>query len=509
MNGAHYLLQVNIYLVVFYGFYRILLDKETYFTLNRIYLIAAGLFSLLIPFIHVDWFSAQPLSQNVSVRVSQLYTIAGIGDQQTTGLNWGNAIALLYVSGVLIFLLQFLVQLFSLRKAMQRLPEGSAFSFFNRMFVHPQLPGQDVIQQHEHTHMRQMHSLDILFFELLGIVTWFNPVIYFYKHSIRNIHEYLADEEAVRFQGDKTQYSMLLLSKAFDVDMNMLTNNFSGKPMLKKRIAMLHKEKSARRGILKYGLFLPLFALTLLISSATIRKNETIRLAAEGIPLDRPLNVVEEETFPAAQAKALDFVSVDTPPSFPGGIEKFYAFIGKNIKYPPQAVKKNVQGKVFLQFIVEEDGRLSNIKVDRSLSPEIDQEAKRVLELSPAWIPGTKDNQPVRVLYHIPVSFTLSGGSAAPSSKRKKVVILRKETTLTPEAKSGVTVRITETTAKKPAYIVDGRQADAQMIQKLDPNNIERIDVIKSTAGQRYEGLSNKDGLVIIKTKSAQIESAN
>lgn len=504
MNVAHYLLQVNIYLVVFYGFYRLLLDRETYFTMNRIYLIAAGLFSLLIPFIHVDWFSAQPLSQNVSVGVSQLYMIAGIGDQQATGLSWGNAIAFLYMSGVLIFLLRFLVQVVSLRKTMQRVPEGSAFSFFNRMFVHPELPGRDVVQQHEQTHMQQMHSLDVLFLELLGIVVWFNPVIYFYKQSIKNIHEYLADEEAARFQGDKTQYSMLLLSKAFNVDLNMLTNNFSSKSMIKKRIAMLHKEKSKKRGILKYGLFLPLFALTLLISSATIRTNETIRVAAERIPLDRPLNLVEE-TSSAEQRKAFDFVSVDTPPSFPGGIEKFYAFVGKSIKYPPQAVKKNIQGKVFLQFIVEEDGRLSNIKVNRSLTPEIDQEAKRVLESSPAWIPGTKDKQPVRVLYHIPISFTLSGGNTKPSGIRKKVTILQKQTTLPAEANAGAPVRVTVTATRKPVYIVDGLEADAQTIQKLNSNNIERIDVIKGTAGQN--GLSDKDDLILIKTKSAESRS--
>jgi len=253
----------------------------------------------------VDWFNGQPLSQNVSVGVSQLYIIAGIDDQQASSFSWGNAIALLYVSGVLVFLLRFLVQLFSLRKTMQHIPEGSAFSFFNRMFVHPQLPGRDVIQQHEQTHMQQMHSLDVLFFELLGIMAWFNPIIYFYKQSIKNIHEYLADEEAARFQGDKSQYSMLLLSKAFDVELNMLTNNFSGKSMLKKRIAMLHKEKSKKRGILKYGLFLPLFALTLLISSATIRTNETIRVAAESIPLDESLTVPEVESSLPFQKKGL------------------------------------------------------------------------------------------------------------------------------------------------------------------------------------------------------------
>jgi len=374
------------------------------------------------------------------------------------------------------------------------------------MFVHPQLPHQKVIQQHEQIHMQQMHSLDVLFFELLGIITWFNPVIYFYKQSIKNIHEYLADEEAARFQGDKTRYSMLLLSKAFDVDLHMLTNNFAGKSMLKKRIAMLHKEKSTKRGILKYGLFLPLFALTLLISSATIRTNETILEAADRIPLDRPLEVIEETTA-AAQPKVFDFVSVDTPPVFPGGLKKFYSFIGKNIKYPPQAVKNNIQGKVFLEFIVEADGRLSNVKVDKGLSPELDQEALRVLESSPAWKPGTKDKQPVRVMYHMPISFTLSGGSTPPSRKINKVVLLKKETTAPENALS--TVRIAETATRQPVYIIDGVKTNPEMIQKLDPKTIERVDIIKGPPGQKYEGISNTAGVIIVKTKSAAAKSTN
>ncbi|MDB5020149.1 MAG: hypothetical protein JWQ28_1276, partial [Pedobacter sp.] len=103
--------------------------------------------------------------------------------------------------------------------------------------------------------MRQMHSLDVIFFELLGVFTWFNPVIYLYKQSIKNIHEYLADEEAAQYQGDKQQYSLLLLSSAFGVDPNTLTNSFFNTSMIKKRITMLNKEKSRRTAILKYGLF--------------------------------------------------------------------------------------------------------------------------------------------------------------------------------------------------------------------------------------------------------------
>jgi protein TonB len=106
--------------------------------------------------------------------------------------------------------------------------------------------------------------------------------------------------------------------------------------------------------------------------------------------------------------KVYDFVSIETPPSFPGGIEKFYAYVGKSIKYPPMAAENNIQGKVFLSFVVEKNGELTDIHVDRKLGGGTDEEAVRVLKASPHWTPGIQNGKPVRVKYNIPISFTLS-----------------------------------------------------------------------------------------------------
>jgi TonB family protein len=624
MNLAHYLLQANIYLIVFYGFYRLLLDRETYFILNRIYLLSAACFSLLIPFIQIDWFTAQPVTQNVSVGVSQLYMVAGLIDAPAPAATWGTLTALLYVVVTSGLLLRFIVQLSALGRLMRSIPEGTAFSFFKRVVIHHDLPDKDVINKHEQIHMRQMHSMDVMFFELLGIFNWFNPVIFLYKASIRNVHEYLADEEAAKFQGDKTQYALLLLSKAFGVNPNTLTNSFFNKSMIKKRITMLHKEKSRKTAILKYGLFVPLFGLTLILSSATLRKNETIRTAAESIPLDQPLNVVkevlpkamfkapdpkatlkikgdtvdgrwigfyaylgtklqypkeaveakaegnslvtfsisggsvdnvksyakvgngcdqqvmktllgyqnfkylpdgnyllnvrfklqgsttapvnaeihsapgfttlnqlvvgvnpaEQEVEAPLQEKVYDFVSVDTPPNFPGGIEKFYSFIGRSIKYPAEAVKNKVQGKVFLHFIVEQDGRLSNIKVDRRLGAGTDEEAVRVLESSPRWIPGIKNKQTVRVMYNIPISFTLGEPTKTGTPDSSKV------------AKIGPTTK----------YYIDGEEATAETFKKLNDKNVTSMNVIKASDGKSVKGSPIPYDVIIIKTKSAKAE---
>jgi TonB family protein len=496
MNLAHYILQANIYLIVFYGFYRLLLDRETYFMLNRVYLISAACFSLLIPFIRLDWFSAQPLTQNVSVNVSQLYMVAGIGDNTGQTLTWGNSIALVYVIGVCLFLARFIIQLLSIKKLIRSVPKGTAFSFFNKLFIDHQLPQQDIISKHEQIHMRQLHSVDVIFFELIGVFTWFNPVIYLFKQSIKNIHEYLADEEAAKFQGSKEQYSLLLLSSAFGVNPSTLTNSFFNKSMIKKRITMLNKQKSRRTAIMKYGLFLPLFGLTLILSSATVRTNESIRVAAESIAdlqavpgymaLNQAVqtgNQAGDKTASTNQDKVYDFTSVDTPPSFPGGIKQFYSFIGRSIKYPKEAVKNNVQGKVFLAFIVEKDGRLSQIKVERPLGFGTDEEAIRVLKSSPRWKPGLKDKKPIRVLYRMPISFALSNSKGAKLDNVPKV-------------------------NANPVYIIDGVKASAETVQRLDAKNIESVNVYKGAAAEKFDGPSNKDGVIVIKTRLAKTNTS-
>lgn len=100
--------------------------------------------------------------------------------------------------------------------------------------------------------------------------------------------------------------------------------------------------------------------------------------------------------------------SVDELPTMKGGIERFYNYLNRSIRYPSDAMRDNVQGKVFLSYVVERDGSLTNIKIERKLYPSLDAEAFRVLSACPKWIPGKQHGFPVRVKFNIPVSFTLS-----------------------------------------------------------------------------------------------------
>src|SRR5215217_466943 len=296
MNWAHYILQANIYLIVFYGFYKLLLDKETYFMLNRIYLLSAGILSLSIPFVRFEWFTTQPVAQPVYMGVDQLNELLMLAQpaQEAPDLfTAGNIAVAIYITGLLVFIFKLLFQLLAIRTLFARSASGVAFSFFNKKIVDHQLPGQQTIHKHEEIHIRQMHTLDVLFFEIISILNWFNPIVYLYKRTIKNIHEYLADEEAARFQGDKKEYALLLLSSAFGVNPHNLTNSFFNKSLIKKRIFMLHKERSTKTAIMKYGLFVPLFAVALILSSATIRNNEEIREVADKLPLEAPINTVK------------------------------------------------------------------------------------------------------------------------------------------------------------------------------------------------------------------------
>lgn len=112
--------------------------------------------------------------------------------------------------------------------------------------------------------------------------------------------------------------------------------------------------------------------------------------------------------------KVYSFVSLENPPTYPGGMAKFYEFLGQNIKYPDSAKSKNVQGNVFLSFVVNKDGSLEDIKVDRKLGYGTDEEAVRVLKLAKKWNPGLVDGKPVRVRYNIPIRFAIPSKPMTP-----------------------------------------------------------------------------------------------
>ena len=111
-----------------------------------------------------------------------------------------------------------------------------------------------------------------------------------------------------------------------------------------------------------------------------------------------------------AQTKKNDmlFSVVEVMPQYPGGLAAMLKYIRENIKYPEQAMKEGIQGRVTVSFIVEKDGSISNVKAVRSVHPLLDKEAVRMVKSMPKWSPATQNGKPVRVRYNVPVMFKLN-----------------------------------------------------------------------------------------------------
>ncbi len=103
------------------------------------------------------------------------------------------------------------------------------------------------------------------------------------------------------------------------------------------------------------------------------------------------------------------FDVVEEMPQFPGGPSALFEFLGKNVRYPEAAYKAGVQGRVIATFVVEEDGCISEAKVVKHMSAELDAEALRVINSMPNWTPGKQNGVAVRVEYTVPITFRLQG----------------------------------------------------------------------------------------------------
>jgi TonB family protein len=299
-----YFLQVNLCWLLFYALYYVLLSKETFFTLNRIYLIISLLAGLLLP-LSADWLRTEtPLFIYVPMDSIMLPEfVVGMKEQavllpkDTEGgnfLTWWTLLIALYQLGVGFMAIRFIYGLFHIYKIFKTTtiekesgyiisntvihPDTSGkgllaqpFSFFNMIFIDKnkyQTIEYQNIMQHEKAHARQLHSLDVVFLELLKIVFWYSPIVYLYRHSLRNIHEYLADAAVLR-SVSKKQYGTLLIQQAQSANVLALVNPFFSQ--LKKRIVMMTRNPSKRRSLVKYTLAVPVFLL--LVSFLASPKN--------------------------------------------------------------------------------------------------------------------------------------------------------------------------------------------------------------------------------------------
>jgi TonB family protein len=414
-----YLMLVNIYLLVFYGFYVLLLSKETFFQLNRIYLVAASLLSFFIPLIQSDWVKNLFITQQVSLTIYSspvmVYQFKPVADTQFT---IGQMVIAVYLAGIIFLTGRFIWQMIVLRQIINQPDTIAPYSFFNKIKLNDKQEGSDIIAAHERVHARQWHSADVLLIEAIMIMNWFNPVVYLYRYAIKHIHEFIADRHALKAGTNKVDYAMLLLSQTFDTPVHQLVNPFYNHSLLKQRIMMLQKSKSHRMALVKYGLSAPLFVLMMILSSATVNNSKTIRNINSKTALvfqkQASIPEIEIDAVPSSLINVTNpmqepvFKLVDQVPEFPGGIEAFGHFLGTNIKYPADMREKGIQGRVIITFVVEKNGALTNLKVVRSVNEGFNKESLRVMDISPKWKPGMQNGKPVRTAYTVPINYTLA-----------------------------------------------------------------------------------------------------
>ena len=537
MTWWHYLLLVNIYLVLFYGFYVLLLRKETFFQLNRVYMIAAALLSFFIPVIQSGWVKNLFITQRVQYTIySSPVMIYHFKPVQYSYITVGQIVLVIYAAGICFLAAKFIRQLFLLKKIMANAASKTTFSFFKKIKFGDDYISHDAIAAHEQVHASQWHSADVLIMEIVTIINWFNPVVYFYRVAIKHIHEFIADRQALKLAANKADYALLLLNHTFSAPVHQLVNPFFNNSLLKRRILMLNKTSSRSVALIKYCFSVPLFILMLILSSATVNNSRTIHIInkkAENVFLTpamfkayliandddneekispsakmvnelfkkapgtkRPVIIAEKDTVPKKDRPI--FTSVEQVPEFPGGIQAFFKFLSENIRYPSESRRLGVQGRVIISFIVEQDGSLTNIKVVRGVAGDIDKEALRVINLSPKWKPGIQNGHTVRVEYSVPISFTLNDVRPKNSKQDNEV---KKDTNIILDTTKKPGEFHLQEMSKPPLYLIDG--VEATSFDSLNPANIKSIKVLKEKSAIALYGPKGANGVVIITTKSA------
>jgi TonB family protein len=268
------------------------------------------------------------------------------------------------------------------------LTEGKlpTFSFFRLLFWDNTQPLTDEqkrqILYHELTHIRQWHSLDILFLELVKAFFWFHPAVYLFKKELQQTHEYLADAAVVK-EHSRDNYIQLMVSQVFNTSPITLTNPFS-QLKTKNRILMLHKINRTKPAFWKIALSLPLITLLALFYACDTTHPEDLITSGT-----KPTDVKE--------------VVEDMPDPVNGLLQD----ISTQITYPEKARNENIEGLVFVEFVVKKDGNVDQVKVINGIGYGCDEEAVRAVRAT-KWNPGKEQGKPVEVRMVMPIAFALS-----------------------------------------------------------------------------------------------------
>lgn len=413
-----YLVEVSICLGISLVIYRVLLSGLTFFSWNRSILLGLLILSGLIPLLKLEFFGLAPEITEMTLPVFL------VGDEVNTSgsssFSWAQLIFGIYLIGAIITASQmifgFILSQRQIGKA-QKIYHNKHFiaihpdfvpaSFFEYILMpefNPESPEQKQIILHESMHVRLRHSWDLLLVNFAKVLFWFNPLIFSFERSLREIHEYQADQ-GVTYSFAPREYATLLLKLITTKPGWQFMNNFN-QFQTKKRIIMMGKSQSTAWQKLRFLTLIPVIGLLLFVFSCE-KEDLNPQLASMDqfsetltIPFENPVN-----TFESANAV---FDVVEEQPNPAGGMSGWNNYLTRNLQYPAQARRMGIEGTVIVVFEIHTDGSIDNVEILRGIGGGADEEAVRVVQNSPKWKPGKQRGREVITRMRLPIRFKLA-----------------------------------------------------------------------------------------------------
>jgi TonB family protein len=397
-----YTIYLTIGWAVFALLYHTLLAQETFFGLNRRYLVATLAGGLVLPWCgmrwpYINWTMGSEQVQN-NILLPEFSTKIGQWTSTSEQFLLGQScFGWIWMLGIIIGIIRFIYGLSTIIGTARRAPEQQGniifsdtidmpFSFFRWIFIpanYRNEPQLDMIIRHEQAHCSGWHSMDILFSELVAIFFWWHPLAYWYKRALRVVHEFIADQSVTQYFSRK-QYGLLLIKQAQSGPVFAYANHFLQSP-LKQRLSMLTKHNSAPVRSLRYALVMP-FAVLLFLLFQQNTAFAQLKLGNKGGKVyDTPDKMAEFSE---------------------GGAPGLSKFLAENIQYPPAARKENAEGLVVISFVVNKSGNVEDIKSLKPMRQDLIDEAIRVVK-NTKWIPASNGGKVVKSKMTLPIKFKL------------------------------------------------------------------------------------------------------
>lgn len=538
-----YSVKVAVCLALFYLFHKLLMSRDTFHTFNRFAILSMMLLSLVLPLVHLSLDSEAGINRGtVALEGLVAQTVVadggnGVGEE----LSLTQVLLAAYVLGVVLFVGKALLSVGSLLRLIRRARcvevrngiriytmrgDISPFSWF-RYIIMSEKDWQEnrrEIVLHEMAHIRRCHSMDVAVCNMMIVFQWYNPAAWLLKRELQAVHEYEADEAVLSAGVDATHYQMLLIRKTVGERLFSMANNLNHNS-LKKRITMMKIKRTNPVQKAKIAFVLPLAAMTVAAFASQKVENlsdkveqeseafssvsdnpvvravgETTRVAAVKVQEEKALEEASSLSMASDTAETKsgkEFPCIpETFPQFPGGHIALFEYLSKNIKFPKSKENEDVKVRVVTSFTVEKDGSITDAKIVRSQGEAFDNEALRVINGMPKWIPGTQNGKAVSVKYTLPITFSTTDSDKKIKSVR--TIDMYDNGCKQPEGK--VVSRKAEMFSSEDfVLVVNGKVVEA--LSGIKPSDIEKVDVKKDAETMKKYNVEGKLGVMFISTK--------